>query len=348
MDELALSVAGTLYKGWENVVVTRSIEQMASTFSVGFAELWNVDGEPIPINEGDAVIVKAANEELITGYVDDSNISYGVTTHTMSVTGRSLTGDLVDCAAIYKTGQWLKSKIDTIAKNLCKPFSVDVITTGDMGAKFKKISIQDGESVHELLGRLAKMRALMLIDTPKGELHLTRVGARKVSTVLERGVNILTGSKRGSMRDRYSEYTIKAQISGDDTTNGKDATIKRSISDERVRRYRPTILTADTEDTGKELEDSVKWERNRRAGGARRVSYTALGWRDDDEMLWEPNTLVDVTDKLLRVSGELLIVSVKYQRSSAGTTTLLELARKEAFDLIDLPPPKGDDDNMYA
>lgn len=340
VDGLTLGVEGTLYAGWQSIAMTRSIEQMVNTFSVGFAERWYEDSKPIPINDGDPVIIELDRDEVLVGFVDDSEVSYDASSHGATVTGRSKTGDLVDCAAIHKSGEWKRSTIKKIAQDLCTPFDINVRLRGSEGAPFRKFAIQDGETVHEALERGARMRGLMLLTNTKGDLFLTRAGTRKVNTVIKRGVNVLTGARRGSMRDRFSKYIGKAQIPGDDKQSGDDITIKRSVEDKRVRRYRPTIIMAENEDTGKELKDRVVWERNRRSGDARRAIYTVQGWRDDDFRLWEPNTLVDVDDPLLRIRGELLIVSVKYQRGNDGTTTELELSRKEAFELIEFPPPK--------
>lgn len=350
MDELSLQVEGTRYSGWQDVDVQRSIEQLAFSFNVGFTERWNEMGDPLPINEGDSVIVKLDDDTVIQGYVDDSNLSYTNNSHSAVVTGRSSTGDLVDCAAIYKSGLWRNAGIAKIAEDLCSPFSVDVETVGDMGSKFRRFAIQDGETVHETLERAARMRGLMVLTSNQNKLLLARRGTRKSSTVLRRGENILAGSRRGSMRDRFSQYIGKAQIPGDDSQSGDTVTFKRTVDDDRVRRYRPTIIMAENEDTGKELKDRVKWERNRRAGDARRLNYTVQGWRDNEGKLWEPNTLVDVEDDFLRVKLELLVVSVTNRKGNDGTTTELELTRKEAFDLIEFPAPRptkrGDD--FYA
>lgn len=340
MDELSLSVEGLRYSGWQSIRVTRSIEQLAPTFAVGFAEQWNELGEPIPINEGDGAIVRLGDDTVITGYVDDSNISYDDATHEANVMGRAITGDLVDCAAIHQGSLWRNADLETIANDLCAPFSLEVDVEGSVGKVFRRFPLQEGETVHETLERAARMRGVLLLTSAEGKLLLTHTGSREVGTALVRGQNIIRGSRRGSMRDRFSQYTGKAQIAGDDSKSGEDVVIKRTVTDERVNRYRPTIIMAETEDTGEELKDRVTWERNRRAGDARRVTYTVQGWRDDDGKLWEPNTLVNVSDGWLRIRGQLLVVSVQYQRSNGGTTTEIELTRKEAFDLIEFPPPK--------
>jgi len=341
MSELSLSVGGKSYVGWQSASVTWSIRQLAQSFSVGFTERWNELAEAIPINEGDSVNVKLDNETVINGYVDDSDLSYSAGSHQANIRGRSVLGDLVDCAAIYKSGLWRNTGLRTIAESLCDPFEIDVVVAANLGRSFRRFALQDGESVHDALERAARMRGVLLMSTKEGALQFTRAGSRRVGDVLKRGNNIKSGSRQGSMRDRYSIYIGKAQIPGDDSISGKDVTLKRTETDARVRRYRPTVIMAENEDTGAELQDRMTWERNRRAGEAREVTYVVQGWRDRSGDLWEPNTLIDVDDDWFRIHERLLIVGVTYSQTvTEGSTTSLVLSRKEAYDLIDMPPPK--------
>lgn len=346
MADVALSVRGGLYEGWQTVSITRSIEQFVSNFSVGFAEQWHEDAEPIPINEGDPVVLKIDGEPVINGYVDDSIVRYSAQEHSADVIGRAKTADLVDCSA--GSGQWGKSTINQIAAALCLPFGITVTNKSTPGAKFRRYSVQEGETVHEALERAARMRGLLLITNGDGNLVLTRSGDRRVSTVLQRGINILECERNGSWRDRYSDYTIKTQAAGDDDFFGYEAAwIKRQATDDRVDRHRPLTMLAENEDTGAELQERINWERNIRAGRARRVTYTVQGWHDDDGDLWEPNTLVRVEDDFARISAELLLVSVRYEKNDGGTRASLELTRPEAFETIDFAPPKRKKKNSF-
>lgn len=340
MDSMSLIVNGRSFSGWKEASVTRSIEGIADTFNVSYAERWNEHDEPLPINEGEPVQVKLQDDVTLTGFVDDSVVTYAATSHDASVAGRSAPGDLVDCAAIFEGGQWGNVPLLTIVQDLCSPFSIDVELRGDAGTVFKKFALQEGEAVFDAINRAARMRGMLLLSKADGGLLITRVGARTADAVLTYGVNILSGSVTRSMRDRYSQYIAKAQVPGSDTRSGRDIVFKRESIDIGVTRYRPTVLMPSTEDSGDELEAFVKWERNRRAGAAEKITVKVQGWRDDSGQLWEPNTLVRLNCPLMRVNGERLIVAVQYSKGAGGTTAQLTLAIKEAYDLIDLPPPR--------
>lgn len=343
MNDLTITVNGQAFDGWQEVAISRSIEQMADTFSLKYTDQTGFDQKPIAIFEGDAATVKIDGEAIITGYVDDSARAYGVDTSEMSVEGRSKIGDLVDCAAVYRSGEWNNAKLIDIVKAICQPFGVTVEVQGgvDANAPFRRYCLQDGETAAEAIDRACKMRGVLLTSTADGSLLLTRVGTTRVSTILQYGTNVLSGRYSGSWKDRFSQYTIKAQAYGDDEDSGDAAAfIKRHVHDTFINRYRPTIMQAENEDSGSELEKRVAWERNVRSGRSRRLEYSVQGWKDDDGKLWTPNTIVRIDDSFLRLRDELLIVSAAFTRGLAGTTTQLTLSPRSAYDVQPLPAKK--------
>ncbi len=326
MPEASLIVNGQIHKGWTDISVTRSMEQFAHSFDISFTERWSDEDEAIPIHAGDACRVKLDTTAVITGYVDDDPIDYDANDHKIRVTGRSLTGDLVDCSAIYKKGQWKNASLETIAKNLCEPFAITVRVETDLGDKFSSFAIQDGETVYEALERACRMRGVLMMTNADGELVFTDVGALTTRTIIEFGVNVIRGARMGGFTDRFSKYIIKAQAPGTDDFHGVSASQgKVEVEDSVIPRYRPLIVQTECQSSGTLLASRANWERNVRAGRSRRLQYSLDGW-ENDEGLWAPNTLVRVKDRKLEVDTELLIITVRQTRDADGTNTVLELA----------------------
>lgn len=342
MGDASLLVSGSAYLGWTSVAVTRSMEQLASTFEVSFVEQWSGQDLPIPLIEGVPCLVKLNTTPVVNGYVDDVTIDYDDRSHGMSVSGRSRTGDLVDCSALYTLGkgQWRNQPLIQIATDLCQPFGITVSVQTDLGAPFRRFTLQDGETVHEALERAARMRGVLMMTDGTGALVFTRAtAAARTRTAVERGVNVLRGRRTGSWRDRFSQYTVKTQVAGDDNFfGGSAATPKRVCSDADVNRYRPLILQAEGQESGAELQKRADWERNVRAGRAQRLSYTVDGW-SNQEGLWQPNVLARVVDPALKVNAELLILSVRQVKNAEdGSVTELELADPKVMTVEPLTP----------
>jgi prophage tail gpP-like protein len=341
VTDLALKVGGKKYSGWTTVQITRSMEQIAHSFSVSYVDKMLPEAEPLSIKEGDAVKVSIEDDDVIDGWVDISDISYDDASHRAYVSGRSKACDLIDCSVIHSPGSWIDRDLMQIASELCAPYSIGVVAEADIGEKLKYFAIQEGQTVFDVLNQLARIRGLIIISDAGNNIIFTRAGTEKIKTKLELGKNIKRGNRTGNITDRYSQYIVKGQTPGNDEWNGvKAAQQTATVSDDTVSRYRPLIIQAEDTMTGSEVEKRATWERNTRMGKSQKLKYVYLMSWHHAAGLWEPNKLVSIKDDFVGINDELIIVSVNYMLNEQGKSTEIELTRKEAFDVLELPAPK--------
>jgi prophage tail gpP-like protein len=346
--DFLLIASGLAYGGWTELSVTRSLEQLAHSFVVQLTDKWAGQGQPIPIRMGDPVVVAYKNDaeiqkNLITGWVDKDAKHYDATNRTLSIIGRSRTCDLIDCAAIRVPGHWRNAPLNQIAQDLCLPFGIAVHVQAPIGEPFKWFAITVGETVFETLERACRQRGVVMGCDGLGDLVLQRSGQLRIRTVLEWGKNILECDQENSMEERFSQYTVTGQSSGGgllgDNFSGKVLSQSAPSLDTNVTRYRPTIIHEESKESGVSKIDRANWERNVRAGRSERVTYKVDGWEHADG-LWEPNTLVHVTDPECEIDEDLLVVTATYTRSNEdGSHTSLELTLPEAYTVQPLKPP---------
>lgn len=336
MPDVALTVAGARYGGWKSIRITRGIEQVAGTFELGVSERWPDMGVQRKIAPGDRCAVAVDGETVITGHVDDVSLSYDDASHQVGVSGRDATGDLVDCAAIHKSGKWAGRTMPQIAADLCAPFGISVRAETDTGAALPSWQIQEGESAFECLDRLARDRGVLLVSDGLGALVITRAGTTRIGTALVRGENILAASGTLSLRERFATYIVKGEQAGTDDTYGEQLRQKAVASDSTITRYRPLIVIADDQATGASMKRRAEWERNVRAGRSIDISVTVQGWAHAGG-LWQSNRIVHVTDEWLRLDDDLLVKQVVFVLDEQGTRCELALTMPQAFDLIPLP-----------
>jgi prophage tail gpP-like protein len=339
VSSVSLAVNGAEYGGWKSIAIQRGIEQIAGTFSLSVSDRWPGQDTPRPIRPGDACTVKIDGETVITGYVDDLDLSYDANSHQIGVSGRDKTADLVDCSAIHAPGEWRGVTLLQLAAALCQPFGIAVSAQTDLGAPFSSFALQESETAFEALERAAKMRGALLVSDGKGGMVLTQVGAQSSAVVLKLGENILAASGQFSHRDRYSQYLIKGQRRGtDDDADAPHAIteVSASAADAGVRRHRPLMILAEDLGDGVTYGQRIAWERAVRFGKSIRSTVTVQGWRERGPSgpLWTPNKLVHLTDHWQGVDEDLLIVSVAFRLDEGGQLTELELTRPEAFDTI--------------
>jgi prophage tail gpP-like protein len=333
-----LRVGGNYFGGWESTKINLGVEQLAGTFDLTVTDCWNTEqGQQVmQIKPGQACEALINGKVVITGYVDDTGPHYDKRSHSISVTGRDKTGDLVDCSAIYKSGQWSNKKLEQIAADLCSPFGIKVITNTDTGEPFASFSIQEGETVFETLDRAARMRAVILMSNGLGNLLITRAGRARAPAGLTEGDNILMADGTFGWKDRFSHYIVKGQAQGDDNNYGETvAHAVATVEDTAITRYRPLIIIAEDQGSNATLRQRAEWERNVRAGRGTRATVTVQDWEVGGQ-LWLPNTVTHLSSPKLYADMDVLIASVNFsQDDETGTTAAMQLALPSAFDTIE-------------
>lgn len=224
---------------------------------------------------------------------------------------------------------------------------------GSMGA-LQDVQVQQGETCYALLERLARLQGLLLTDTATGHLSLARVGTRFATGALVQGVNILGASAELDASQRFSQYVVKGQVANtDDRVDRKDAAAvaagtetpgSESAAGDSVRacigavldgflgRYKPWLLTAETQANDAQCQQRAEWEARRRAGYSTRASVVVAGWRQfPGGPLWDTNLLVPVVSSYLGVNRVLLISTVEFRKDDGGSTTRLELTLPDAY-----------------
>lgn len=341
-NECTLIIGGLAYGGWTRLEVQRGIEQIAGGFVLQLTARWPGVDEPMQLREGLACQVKMGDDLVISGWIDDYETDDTATSSSIRISGRDKTGDLVDCSAIHKTGQWRGVRLERIVADIALPFDIKVVVAAgtDTGEVFKRFALEEGEKAFDAIDRACRLRAVLVTSTPDGNLLITSASTVSSGVALAEGVNMTKFNSRHSWKERHSEITLKGQVPGDDFENGPAAAhLKASGKDAEIARYRPLVVIAEHGTSNKSLADRAAWEVKVRMGRGKRGGCTVVGWRTGEDgqagPLWQPNTLVHVTSARMNIDREMLIVSCSYQLTEQGRMTDLSFARPEAFELVD-------------
>ncbi|SDO76030.1 Mu-like prophage tail protein gpP [Rhodoferax sp. OV413] len=337
-----IKVDGKIFGGWTRASVPTSIEQIAGGFVLEASHRWPGENQLLGLREGLTCEVLLDGDTVITGYIDMFEPELTDTTSFIRIEGRDKTGDLVDCSAIYKTGQWRGAKLEAIVRDIAKPFGIDVIVAPglDQGDTFKSFALEDGEKAFDAIDRACRLRAVLCTSTADGNVLLTTAGTAQAGAALVEGENIKRIRATHTWKERHSLIILKAQAPGDDDENGAAvAHMKAQATDAEINRYRPLIVMADHSTTNAALKDRAAWEVKVRMGRGKRGTTTVVGWRTGrDGMsgpLWKKNTIVPVRSPRMKLDMPMLIVGCTYLLSEAGKFTEITFARPEAFELVE-------------
>lgn len=339
-DACELLIDGRLYGGWKRVEVQRSIEQIAGGFILEVTSRWPGVDTPQGLREGLPCEVRLGGDTVISGYVDMYEVDLTDNSSTIRIEGRDKTGDLVDCSAIHKTGQWRGVSLQQLVRDICAPFGISVEVATDTGEVFKRFALEEGERAFDAIDRACRLRAVLATSTPAGALLLTHASTTSTELKLTEGVNALRMSATHTWRERHSKITIKAQVPGDDDENGEAAAhLKAEALDQEINRYRPLVVIAEHGTSAGTLQDRATWETLVRMGRGKRGRCTVRGWRSgqhgESGSLWMPNTLVHVKSDRLNLDGQMLVVGCTYTLTEQGQLTEMTFARREAFELVE-------------
>lgn len=361
MADVTMTASGQKVSGWTSVTIHRSVEQVAHEFTLeatnsrldesGTLTATGLSRESVHatadvISTAEVVKLAIDGNTIITGYIDDFEFSYDAQTATVRATGRSKTGDLVDCSAIHGSGVWTNADIVKIASDLCEPFGISVsafVTNADHLKKFDRFRLDPGETVFEALTRAAEMRGVLLLTDQDGNLTIERASTFSSGATIALGENILRGTVTRSLRERFSDYLFKGQSGASDEWYGKNvAQISTSVSDDGVLRYRPLVVIGQKQRAKDDLAKRAANERNVRAGRATRYRYTVPEWTTgEDGALWDPNTLARVVDPWCDADTTALVTSVEFVLDLQKRETNIDLLDRSAFDVMALPPKKN-------
>lgn len=322
MPDVQLFINGEIFSGWTSVIIKKSLEQIAGSFELGFTEKFPGQTAAWKIRLGDSCTVSLEGILVITGFVDDINIAYTDTSHTLLVRGRDITGDLVDCSHIGDVTEWKEQELSKIVNTMCSPFDIPVVKSVDTGKNIDH-RINEGDTIFESISKLCKQRSILPVNFGDGKLTLTRVENTELSQVpLVLGENILSGNFVQSNRDRHSKYIIKSQGTGFDEKLLTDFTEPLGESlDANITRYRPLVIISETQGDNASLQERARWESTTRAGRSRKFVCKVQGWKQFPFAdLWEINKLVKIKDNESGINDTWLISGLNFSLTETGGT----------------------------
>lgn len=331
-DAVTLFVNNKVYEGWKDMQLERELNVIASPFSLSATEKWSADGTPWRIKPNDHSHIHIGKTAMHTGFVDTMELDFDVDSRVTKISGRSRTGDLVDCSVVGQN-EYRNLFINDIAAKLCEPFGIRVLLRSSAGEKISKFTIKQGESVYEALDRLARQRSLILYPSYEGNLIMERKGNVVASGELVQGQNVLRGSSTYDNSERYSRYIVKGQNPGSISgLPSQNAAAIGEATDGGIRRNRPLIVIAENAVDNASAKERAKYEANIRLARSLSVNLEVQGWYQKDGKPWEINQLIFVNVPYLGIRNKLLCKKVKFTKGSDGTKCNIELIHPDAFE----------------
>jgi prophage tail gpP-like protein len=223
-DEIILELNGLNYSGWKSVSAQRTMESLCGSFTIQLVDVTGTITDDITEGSASKLYIQDGTTSVLSqiynSYIDGVKNKITAKNATMTVQGRDVTMDLIDCAAIQKSSTWVKAKFSRIVTDICDPFSI-VVDTSQLTSDetIEKFTLQNGDTAFEAIERLCRSQAVLPLTDVEGNLLLTYAAdfTTTADEDLELGKNILEVEREANWKERFSAYTIRGQRSG----NGK-------------------------------------------------------------------------------------------------------------------------------
>lgn len=332
-DSVIVFVDGRQYTAWKSVNLGRSLANMSGGFNISVYNRWQDSGQDWELVPNKEIQVQVGSDRIITGFIDSVSVDADSGSRGYTFSGRDKTADLIDCSVTNKVQYSQAIKLESLARDLLQPFGLNLKVEVETGAAIKPpITIQQGETVAELLFRESQKKGIIVTSDENSNVVLTRPGNTKNPTALIQGLNILKMSANYDSSSRYSQYILKGNTSATDEYFGIQASEPLAQSaDPGVPRFRPLIVIAEGNVDSAQAKQRADWEATVRAAKSSQVQITVVGWFNGNNQLWKPNQLVRVKAGMIGINQEMLIESVSYNKDQGGTTSTLGLVRPDAY-----------------
>lgn len=340
-DQLSIVANGKTVTGWQDIIVTRSLEQFPSSFDITCTEIVSESLPPLLLQPQAQCQIKLGNDLVLTGYIDTYTADITSDSHTIRIIGRSKCEDFHDCSA-GMVGMPTTNLL-TLAQKLAAPYGITVSKQGNWTeVLYPALSVNLTQTGYQIVEMVARYSGVMVYDGTDGNLIIAGVGNGQMASGFIQGQNIEQANMSFSFSQRYSKITAVWQSI--DTMESLASNISGVAVDPEVNRFRPLIIQSEQAvESTNYAQIRATWEVNRRRGRSLPIKIITSGWRDSAGSLWEINKLVNVSIPKLHIENvNWLIASVSFRKDlHRGTTTELVIMEPDAFTVEPISPLSG-------
>jgi prophage tail gpP-like protein len=348
-DDVTIQVGSNRFVGWQNVTISRSCESMPNNWSLTASAEFLQGAALAGTRPGQSCLIYIGSDLVITGKIDRRSIPIDARNHQVTLSGRGITRNLVDCSADLlndpgiRGGQINGANALDVAAKLCKAYGITARSAvSDLGIAIPSFQVPLGETPYQIIESVARYAGYLVYEDVFGRLVLDRIGTSQHASgfTLPGNVEAINGER--SVDGRFSTYVVV--YSGVDQTAdlGGLANRRATILDDTLGEYRLRIIVSEqiaptpagqqTIDNDAIAKQRANWEKARRIGRSQGASITCDSWRDSSGTLWTPNWLATIDAPAADIANATWIIgSLTFRKDMSGTHTDLILMPPDAF-----------------
>ena len=341
-NDVAIRVGSTDFKGWQSVSITSSCESIPNSFQLTAASEALQYSALAGTRAGQSCKIYIGSDLVITGWIDRRGIGIDAHSHQVTLSGRGITRNLLDCSVDLlrdpnlKGGQIAAANALDLAQRLSRGYGVTAISAvSDLGRSLAAypISVHLGDTPYQIIESVAAFTGYLVYEDSFGRLVLDRVGTRQMASGFTMPGNIEAIGAERSADLRYSDYLV--------TWSSVDQLRELNpLGNQRAHEVDPTLgeyrlkitVSAQVTPDGEFAQAFARWQKARYIGRSQAAQITCDSWRDSSGQLWTPNRLATIDATAADISNANWIIgTVTYRKDMSGTHADLVLMPPDAF-----------------
>lgn len=329
VEVVTIDVDGVPWTAFESITVEAAFNDAARSFSFIAAFEAGKSATNAIFVKGRELSISANGDLLLAGAVNRKQPLLEPKKAQLTVSGRSLSQDLVDGSAEHDTGDFEDKDPLQIGQEIASKYRPRFESDQQLH-KVEQYKLTQGESCFRCIEKLARQQGMTLAGTPEGNINITKAdGAKRHAGGLIEGQTILKGGADHNDANQHSEITMRGQRP---FGHGAEAIeIEKIARESGVKRHRPLIVIQDNDTTPERTKKRVTNLRDRKAGDALKASVVVQSFRDQSGQVWTPGWLVWMESPTLDIAQDMLIERATYQQDDGGSITTLSLVDPRSY-----------------
>jgi len=356
---LEVGTDGKQYSNFTTANATVALDKASGSFNFTAVSTKAI---PLPFKGGEPCSIIVENQKVITGFIENIEVSYDSKSHKIVIQGRDKTADLIDSTLNnikLNAGITLKRAIEEVLKEIKLDVEViEEVETEPFNEAEDKLNAKIGQNAFEFCEKLARKRQVLLTRDGLGNIVITNGIGKDDGAILQNKIpqtfaeelsgqapinNIETGSVSYDLTKMYSRYIFKSQLNpvaanfaGEvpivDMTRQETTTTDEAINS--LRESRQLVIKSENASGKNQLQKRADWEANIRKSRGVVYSCTTNQFKDSKGNLFKPNALIQVIDDFCGINSKLLLNSVQYSfDKESGTQSTLSFLPANAYTL---------------
>lgn len=335
LDEVAIRIDGTIFRGWTAESINRSMNTIADSFS--FTAPFNPDDpesrflDPHTFYPCDLFI---GGKKYIAGRIEKVDPDAQKDSTTRTIECRSLSAVIIDCPSLQQKVSYFNLSLKEISEIILKPYGIQIefreTPDGRENAKFTNTKRNFKDKIFSFLQSLGKRRGFVLNSTRDGNIKYdhANIDGKPIMQLVEGQYPLTKVSASYDSTKRFSDFKAVSQKRG-------RPGISETVKDTSIPIHRPTIIDSKFSTKG-DIKTAAEWARSRALAASSPVTVTVGTWRDNNGDTIKENNIVTLFAPKISVYNEtrFLIEKVSPQNGSGGKMAVLTLVLPQAYTTV--------------